>query len=259
MKYVFGLAGLLALLMTPAARGADLNGTWRGAFDFQGSSVPLIFHLTATNGGVTGSVEGLPTNPAEIHEGKVDGDTVSFWVNTDYQGETYKLHFKGQLDSDAIAFTMATDDGSWNSRLKAHRSGDAAATGSGAAAIAADKPAASSGSGADLPAASVDLNGAWKGSFAYQGVTFPLTLRMVSSGNSVTGSLEGLAPDANVKPTEIHDGKVAGGTLSFWANVDYQGETYKLVYTGKITAGKIDFTFGTDDGSWSGQFTVKKQ
>ena len=58
--------------------------------------MPLTIHLTSSAGVVTGTVEGLPTTPAEIHEGKLDGDTVSFWLNTDYQGQTYKLTLQGQ-------------------------------------------------------------------------------------------------------------------------------------------------------------------
>ena len=77
--------------------------------------MPLTFHLTSAAGVVTGTVEGLPTTPAEIHEGKLDGDTVSFWLNTDYQGQTYKLVYKGKVTAGQIAFTFGTDDGSWGS------------------------------------------------------------------------------------------------------------------------------------------------
>ena len=53
---------------------------------------------------MTGTVEGLPTTPAEIHDGKVYGDTVTFWVNTDYQGQTYKLVYKGKIAAGQIVF-----------------------------------------------------------------------------------------------------------------------------------------------------------
>ncbi len=79
-----------------APSGPDVSGIWTGAFDFQGSSVPLTFHLTAAAGAVTGSVEGLPTTPVEIHDGKVDGDAVTFWVNTDYQGTHLQAGLQGE-------------------------------------------------------------------------------------------------------------------------------------------------------------------
>ena len=103
----------------PAAHAADVSGTWKGAFDYEGSNVALTFHLTIAGGVVTGTVEGLPTTPAEIHDGKVDGDTVTFWVSTDYQGQTYKLVFKGKIAAGQIEFTFGTDDGSWSAQLTA--------------------------------------------------------------------------------------------------------------------------------------------
>jgi hypothetical protein len=46
--------------------------------------------------------------------------------------------------------------------------------------------------------------------------------------------------------------------VTFWVNTDYQGQTYKVVYKGKISAAQIAFTFGTDDGSWGTEMTVTK-
>lgn len=231
--WIAGLAALLALM--PTAFAADTSGTWKGAFDFEGSSVPLVFHLTAANGAVTGSVEGLPTTPAEIHDGKVDGGTVTFWVNTDYQGQTYKLKYTGKLSAagDEIAFTFGTDDGSWSAQLTA-------AKGTGAAPAIAPAP--------------LDVSGTWKGSFDYNGSTVALTIHLTNAAGAVTGSVEGLPT-----PAEIHDGKFDGDTVTFWVNTDYQGQTYKLAYTGKVSAGQIVFTLGTEDGSWSTQVTAVKQ
>ena len=105
MKIVLRLLSLLAFVfLLPGARAADMSGTWKGAFDFQGSTVPLTFNLKIDGTKVTGTVEGLPTTPAEIHEGAVNGDTVTFWVNTDYEGQTYKLVYKGKVAADQISF-----------------------------------------------------------------------------------------------------------------------------------------------------------
>jgi len=79
--------------------------------------VPLTFHLTVAAGVVTGTVEGLPTTPAEIHDGRVEGDTVTFWVNTDYEGTAYKLVYKGKVAADGIKFTFGTEEGSWGAEL----------------------------------------------------------------------------------------------------------------------------------------------
>jgi hypothetical protein len=114
------IAGLLSFLaVMPSANAADVSGTWKGSFDFQGSNVALTFHLTATGDAVTGNIEGLPTTPAEIHDGKIEGDVVSFWINSDYEGNTYKLLYKGTISADGIKFSFGTEDGSWGTELTA--------------------------------------------------------------------------------------------------------------------------------------------
>jgi hypothetical protein len=124
MKRLIQLAGLVLLLAAlPAARAADVSGNWKGAFDFQGTSVPLTFHLAADGNALTGSVEGLPTTPAEIHEGKIDGNKITFWLTTDYQGTEYKLVYNGTLsaDGESIAFDFGTDTDDWSAEVKAER------------------------------------------------------------------------------------------------------------------------------------------
>jgi len=238
MKGLLQAAGLIAVLVAiPAARAADATGTWKGSFDFEGTSMPLVFHLTVASGAVTGTVEGLPTTPTEIHDGKVNGDTVSFWLNSDYQGQTYRLVYTGKISpaGDEIAFNFGTDDGSWSAQMTAAKSTDAGPAGAAASAQA-------------------DVTGTWKGAFDFNGGSVPLVLHLTSASGAVTGTVEGLP----TTPAEIHDGKVDGDTVTFWLNTDYQGTTYKVVYKGKIAGGQIVFTLGTDDGSWSAQMTAEK-
>ena len=241
MRVVLGLMGLaVALLVSPAANAADVNGTWKGAFDFNGNSVPLALNLKVAGSEVTGTVEGLPTTPAEIHEGKIDGDNVTFWVNSDYQGTTYKLVYKGKVAADHIDFEFGTDDGSWGTTMTVKKDGANAAP----AAEPAPAPAP----------APHDLTGSWKGNFDLNGTSMPITFNLKSAGAAVTGTAEGMG----AAPIEIHDGKVDGETLTFWLNADYQGQTYQLNYKGKVTPSQIDFDFGTADGGWSANLTVKK-
>jgi hypothetical protein len=232
MRNVLRLAGLFVLLaIMPNANAADVSGTWKGAFDFQGTSVPLTFHLTVAGSAVTGTVEGLPTTPAEIHDGKVDGDSVTFWVNSDYQGTTYKLVYKGKVSAGQIEFSFGTEDGSWGTTMTA-KSGD----------MPVAKPSGP------------DATGTWKGSFDFQGTNVPLTFHLMAADGVLTGTVEGLPPS----PLEIHEGKVDGDTVTFAVTTDYQGSPVRLVYKGKVSADGIKFSFGTEDGSWGTELTVVK-
>lgn len=225
-------AAVAFLSLLPNVNAADVSGTWKGSFDFQGAAVPVTIHLTEAAGAVTGTVEGLPTSPAEIHDGKVDGDAVTFWVNTDYQGTTYKLVWKGKVAAGEIGFSFGTEDGSFGTTLVAKN----------------DVP------GAALAAPLPNLSGTWKGTFDFQGTGVPVTYHFAEAGAALTGTIEGLP----TSPVEIHDGKIDGDTVTFWINTDYQGTTYKIVYKGKVSADGIKFSFGTEDGSWGAEMTVSK-
>jgi hypothetical protein len=118
-RLLFGFAILLlAAAVLPAA---DVTGTWKGSFDFQGSQVPVTLQLKGDADVVTGTINGLPTDPAEIKEGKVKDDQVSFWVSVDYQGQTYKVIYTGKIAGDEIHFSMGTEDGSWGADLVVKR------------------------------------------------------------------------------------------------------------------------------------------
>lgn len=239
MKFVLRAMALNAVLsIVPLLHATDVSGTWKGSFDFQGNSMPLVFNLKEDGNALSGTIEGLPTNPAAIHDGKVDGDTVSFWVNTDYQGQPYKLVYNGKVAADHIDFNFGTDDGSWGTTIDVTK----------AAGSTASSPASAS------TASAPDLTGAWKGEFDFQGTSVPLTLNLKSDGAKVSGDVEGMG----AAPVEIHDGKVDGDTVTFWLNADYQGQTYVLNYKGKVNGNQIDFDFGVPDGSWGSSITVKK-
>ncbi len=211
MKNLLRLLGLFAFMaLLPSAHATDVTGTWKGAFDFQGTSVPLVVHLNSAAGVVTGTIEGLPLTPTEIHDGKADEDTVMFWVNTDYQGTTYKAGIQGQDRRDGeIDFSFGTEDGSWGADLVAKN----------AAPLVPAVPAIA------------DVTGNWKGAFDLQGTSVPLVFHLASKEGVVSGTIDGLQA-----PVEIHDGKVDGDTVTFWINSDYQGTTYKIVVKGKISA-----------------------
>ncbi len=237
MKSLFRLLSLAALvcLALPAAHAADLSGVWKGTFNFNDADVPTTLNIKVTGTDVTGTVEGLPTSPVDIHDGKVVGDLISFWVNTEYQGETYKLVFKGQIKGEQIDFAFGTEDGSWGTSMSVKHGGPA------------DTPATA-------PTPALDVTGTYKGDWDMMGTQVTSVVTLKSAGGVVTGTLQ----NGDQAPIEIHDGKIEGDTVTFWINTEYQGQQYVLQYKGKITAGQISFDFGLADGSWGSALTAKK-
>jgi hypothetical protein len=228
MRNLLRFAVLMSFMsVMPGVRAADVSGTWKGTFEFEGTAVPVTLHMVESGAVITGTVEGLPPATAEIHDGKVEGDTISFWVNTEYQGSTYKLVYKGKITAGEIDFSFGTDDGSWSSTMTAK---------------------------SDAQPAAPSIGGNWNGSFNFEGSDVPLILHLTAVADTLTGTVEGLP----TTPAEIHEGKIIGDTVSFWVNTDYQGTTYRLVWKGKISSGKIEFTLGTDDGSWGTGLTAAR-
>ena len=115
MKRVPTLAGLLLVLAT-LLYSADATGKWKGSIDAGGETHELNFDLKASGDTLTGAFS-AGGQPSEIKDGKIQGDTVSFWAMSEYQGQPIKLVFKGQVLESEIHFTMGLDDGSWSTDL----------------------------------------------------------------------------------------------------------------------------------------------
>jgi hypothetical protein len=113
MKRSFLMIGIL-MLMAALLSAADLTGKWTGQFDFNGNAVPLTLDLKSTGASLIGKMSGLPTDNAEIKDGKIDGSTVTFWVMTEYQGNAIKLVWSGKISAEQIDFTMGTEDGGFS-------------------------------------------------------------------------------------------------------------------------------------------------
>ena len=119
MKRNFVITGLL-LMLAALASAADLTGKWQGTFSFNDQSVPLTFELKGATA-ITGTVAGLPSGVAEIKEGKLEGENLTFFIMTEYQGNPIKLVYRGKVKEGEINFEFGTDDGSWGTTLVAKK------------------------------------------------------------------------------------------------------------------------------------------
>jgi hypothetical protein len=111
----------MILFLAALAWTASLSGDWKGSFDFQGNSLSVVMHLTAKDAALTGTIDGLPMPARDIKDGKIDGDTVTFWIEADYEGAIYKVVFKGKVNGDEIHFQFGTEDGSWGADMVVKR------------------------------------------------------------------------------------------------------------------------------------------
>jgi hypothetical protein len=95
---------LLALLPV-AALAADISGNWTASFDTQIGPQQYAYTFVVKDGKLTGKAKNA-TSEADILEGTVDGDVVSFVENFNYQGQVIKITYTGKVVSgDEIHFT----------------------------------------------------------------------------------------------------------------------------------------------------------
>jgi hypothetical protein len=102
------LAGCLA---TVTMLAADATGKWTAEMPGRdGNTMTMTMNLKVDGSAVTGTVSGR-RGETPISEGKVDGDTVSFDVVREFNGNKMTTHYVGKLDGDTIHFTTKSEGG----------------------------------------------------------------------------------------------------------------------------------------------------
>jgi hypothetical protein len=90
---------------------ADISGKWTGEMAGRnGQKREVTMNLKADGDKLTGSVGGR-MGDTDISNGKVDGDTVSFDLVREFNGNSMTLHYTGKVSGDEIHFTVARDGG----------------------------------------------------------------------------------------------------------------------------------------------------
>jgi len=91
-------------------------------------------------------------------------------------------------------------------------------------------------------ARAADATGTWKWSFTGQnGQTRETTLKLKQDGEKLTGTISG----RNNTETDIEDGKVKDGEVSFKVTREFNGNKFVQMYHGKVEGdsikGKVEF------------------
>ncbi len=107
---------LLAIAILPlSVFAADITGTWKSEFDSQIGLQKYTFTFKQDGTALTGkanSEAGERKSEAELKEGRVEGDAVSFVEMLNFQENEIRIAYTGKLSTDAneIKFTRAVGD-----------------------------------------------------------------------------------------------------------------------------------------------------
>lgn len=104
-----------------------------------------------------------------------------------------------------------------------------------------------------VQAAGVD--GKWVAQVPGQGgQTREVTFNFKAEGSKLTGTVSGRQGD-----TPISDGTIKGDDISFTQSFEMQGNSIKLIYTGKVSGDEIKMTRKRDGGDQpAAEFTAKR-
>jgi opacity protein-like surface antigen len=102
MKWLLSLFAVLVF----TASAADVSGTWKAAIETPNGSFDTTFKFKVDGNKLTGSTANQFGGEMPISEGKVDGDNVSFVVSGSFNGNDFKLNYKGKLTGEELKFTV---------------------------------------------------------------------------------------------------------------------------------------------------------
>ena len=178
----------------------NVTGKWEASFDTQVGQQSYTFDFVVSDGKLTGTVEGNLTGKSDIAEGKVEGNTISFVENGNYQGMPLRIVYTGTIESaQEIKFSRNVADAGMEEFVA-------------------------------KPAGAPNVTGKWTASFETQVGTQSYTFDFVVADGKLTGTVEGNLTGKS----EIAEGKVEGNTISFVENGNYEGMPLRITYTGTI-------------------------
>lgn len=102
---------LSMILLSTLVLAADVTGRWKGPMQSGGDAV---FDLKSDKGAISGTMLGYDGKPRPVSEGKLDGDTISMKIPTDWQGQPVTLVVTGKLSGDEMHLHIASDNGYWS-------------------------------------------------------------------------------------------------------------------------------------------------
>jgi hypothetical protein len=101
---------VLCAIFAGAALASDISGNWTGTLQAGDNPVPLTFEFKQAGEKLTGTVTG-PGGPLALNDGKVTGDKISFYVQTDMNGSPTKFVSEGTIKGEEITITIKAEGG----------------------------------------------------------------------------------------------------------------------------------------------------
>lgn len=107
MKTTTLWAFALLTIFAFAASAADVNGKWKAEYQTpDGQTRTSIMTFKVDGDKLTGTVASQ-RGEAQISDGKVSGDEISFSVVRNFNGNEFKMQYKGKVEGNTIKFNVS--------------------------------------------------------------------------------------------------------------------------------------------------------
>ena len=106
-KLVLSIFVVFAITMSSFA--ADITGTWTASFDTQVGVQNYTYTFKVEGNKLTGHMKSQYSD-ADIQEGTVNGDDISFVENMTFEGMPLRIVYKGKISGDQIKLTRNVAD-----------------------------------------------------------------------------------------------------------------------------------------------------
>jgi len=91
---------LAILALSAAACAADISGAWKGTAQTPAGTTERTFNFKVDGNKLTGDTSSDMFGKSTIEDGKIDGDTVTFTITIDFQGNEGKINYTGKIKGD---------------------------------------------------------------------------------------------------------------------------------------------------------------
>jgi hypothetical protein len=87
-----------------------VSGTWKATAEGPNGTIERTFVFKVDGAKLTGETTSSMMGKSAIEDGKVDGDSLSFTITINFQGNDMKVNYKGKLEGDTLSMRAEVGD-----------------------------------------------------------------------------------------------------------------------------------------------------
>jgi hypothetical protein len=108
---IISFAAIVLVVLLASAWAADVTGKWIAPVPGDQGNVDITLNFIVDGTVLSGTVDNPQAGPADIKDGKIDGNDISFHLVRKFGENEMKIVWKGKLSGEEIRFTREVAGG----------------------------------------------------------------------------------------------------------------------------------------------------